>query len=148
MPTSFIAIAEIVGAGLEKLLGETVVKLVASSERPDMNYDVIILNSPSVNAFALPGGPMFLNRGMIEAAKSEGEVAGVIALLLGGLAATVKSLPCSKPVAGKLNTARTTPLPKLLMVPVPVRTAAEILGYTITRVRLALVVPAIKPEPL
>src|SRR4029453_8062517 len=32
-----------------------------------------------INAFALPGGPMFLNRGMIEAAKTEGEVAGVMA---------------------------------------------------------------------
>src|SRR6185503_916226 len=32
-----------------------------------------------INAFALPGGPMFVNRGMIEAAKSEGEVAGVMA---------------------------------------------------------------------
>ncbi len=32
-----------------------------------------------INAFALPGGPMFVNRGMIEAASSEGEVAGVMA---------------------------------------------------------------------
>jgi predicted Zn-dependent protease len=32
-----------------------------------------------INAFALPGGPMYLNRGMIEAAKTEGEVAGVMA---------------------------------------------------------------------
>ena len=32
-----------------------------------------------INAFALPGGPMFVNRGMIEAAKTEGEVAGVMA---------------------------------------------------------------------
>ena len=32
-----------------------------------------------INAFALPGGPMFVNRGMIEAANTEGEVAGVMA---------------------------------------------------------------------
>jgi hypothetical protein len=38
-----------------------------------------MVNQKEINAFALPGGPMFLNRGMIEAAKSEGEVAGVMA---------------------------------------------------------------------
>ena len=36
------------------------------------------MNLREINAFALPGGPMFLHRGMIEAAKSEAEVAGVM----------------------------------------------------------------------
>lgn len=40
-------------------------------------FDVI--NQKEINAFALPGGPMFLNRGMIEASKSEAEMAGVMA---------------------------------------------------------------------
>src|SRR5918996_501083 len=39
---------------LEPLLAQTVERLVASSERPDLKYEVTILNSPSVNAFALP----------------------------------------------------------------------------------------------
>ena len=37
------------------------------------------MNVSEINAFALPGGPMFVNRGMIEAAHAEGEVAGVMA---------------------------------------------------------------------
>jgi hypothetical protein len=37
------------------------------------------VNVREINAFALPGGPMFVNRGMIEAAATEGEVAGVMA---------------------------------------------------------------------
>ena len=37
------------------------------------------MNLKEINAFALPGGPMFVNRGMIEAASREGEVAGVMA---------------------------------------------------------------------
>jgi hypothetical protein len=37
------------------------------------------VNVREINAFALPGGPMFVNRGMIEAAHTEGEVAGVMA---------------------------------------------------------------------
>jgi beta-barrel assembly-enhancing protease len=42
-------------------------------------YTFDVINQKEINAFALPGGPMFLNRGMIEAAKSEGEMAGVMA---------------------------------------------------------------------
>src|SRR6186713_1025845 len=42
-------------------------------------YTFDVVNQKDINAFALPGGPMFLNRGMLEAAKSEAEVAGVMA---------------------------------------------------------------------
>ncbi len=64
---------------LEALLSETVAKLVASSERPDMNYDVIILNSPSVNAFALPTGQLYVTRGLIALANDTSELASVLA---------------------------------------------------------------------
>jgi beta-barrel assembly-enhancing protease len=46
--------------------------------RPEFTYTFEVVNQKEINAFALPGGPMFLNRGMIEAAKTEGEVAGVM----------------------------------------------------------------------
>src|SRR3954467_15714941 len=46
---------------------------------PEFKYTFEAVNQKEINAFALPGGPMFLNRGMIEAAKTEGEVAGVMA---------------------------------------------------------------------
>ncbi len=42
-------------------------------------YSFTPVNLKDINAFALPGGPMFVNRGMIEAARGEGEVAGVMA---------------------------------------------------------------------
>jgi hypothetical protein len=42
-------------------------------------YTFDVVNQKEINAFALPGGPMFLNRGMIEAAKTEGAMAGVMA---------------------------------------------------------------------
>jgi hypothetical protein len=47
-------------------------------QHKEFNYTFEVVNQKEINAFALPGGPMFLNRGMIEAAKSEGEVAGVM----------------------------------------------------------------------
>jgi Zn-dependent protease with chaperone function len=43
------------------------------------HYTFDVVNQREINAFALPGGPMFLNRGMIEAAKTETEMAGVMA---------------------------------------------------------------------
>jgi beta-barrel assembly-enhancing protease len=45
----------------------------------EFRYTFDVVNQKEINAFALPGGPMFLNRGMIEAAKTEAEVAGVMA---------------------------------------------------------------------
>src|SRR4051794_9176134 len=48
-------------------------------EHPEFKYTFEAVNVKDINAFALPGGPMFVNRGMIEAAHSEGEVAGVMA---------------------------------------------------------------------
>ena len=42
-------------------------------------YSFTPVNLKEINAFALPGGPMFVHRGMFDAAKSEGEVAGVMA---------------------------------------------------------------------
>jgi Zn-dependent protease with chaperone function len=46
---------------------------------PEFRYEFSVVNAKEINAFALPGGPMFVNRGMIEAAHSEGEMAGVMA---------------------------------------------------------------------
>jgi beta-barrel assembly-enhancing protease len=47
--------------------------------QPAFRYSFDVLNLSDINAFALPGGPMFLNRGMIQAARTDGEVAGVMA---------------------------------------------------------------------
>jgi peptidase M48-like protein len=46
---------------------------------PEFRYSFDVVNVREINAFALPGGPMYVNRGMIQAAKTEGEVAGVMA---------------------------------------------------------------------
>ncbi|MGI9069567.1 MAG: M48 family metalloprotease [Pyrinomonadaceae bacterium] len=48
-------------------------------QHPGFDYFFKIVNARDINAFALPGGPMYVNRGMIEAARTEGEMAGVMA---------------------------------------------------------------------
>jgi hypothetical protein len=45
----------------------------------EFRYVFSVVNASDINAFALPGGPMFVNRGMIESARTEGEMAGVMA---------------------------------------------------------------------
>src|SRR5947207_11246494 len=48
-------------------------------QHAEFRYSFRVVDVREINAFALPGGPMFVNRGMIEAANAEGEVAGVLA---------------------------------------------------------------------
>ena len=45
----------------------------------EFRYTFKVVNVREINAFALPGGPMYLNRGMIEKAATEGEMASVMA---------------------------------------------------------------------
>lgn len=55
--------------------------LVINSSRPPVynGYHVTILNSTEFNAFATPGGHIFITRGLVEAVASEDELAGIIA---------------------------------------------------------------------
>jgi Zn-dependent protease with chaperone function len=54
-------------------------RLAAAMPGTRFNYQFKIVNASDVNAFALPGGFMYVNRGLIEAAKNEGQLAGVLA---------------------------------------------------------------------
>jgi beta-barrel assembly-enhancing protease len=48
-------------------------------QHPEFHYTFKVVNVKDINAFALPGGPMYVHRGIIEAAQTEGELAGVMA---------------------------------------------------------------------
>jgi Zn-dependent protease with chaperone function len=61
-------------------VGRRLVAAIPSQfQQTAFNYRFKVVNARDINAFALPGGPMYVNRGMIEAAKNEGEMAGVMA---------------------------------------------------------------------
>ncbi|MCM3878997.1 MAG: M48 family metallopeptidase [Vicinamibacterales bacterium] len=61
-------------------LGDRIIEAIPPEYRhPEFRYSFKVVNVRDINAFALPGGPMYVNRGMIEAAGTEGEVVGVIA---------------------------------------------------------------------
>ena len=49
-----------------------------TSRRPNLPYSVKVVNTDEVNAFALPGGFVYLNRGLMEWARTESELVGVL----------------------------------------------------------------------
>ena len=61
--------------------------LVQTSETPNASFTFTILNSPLVNAFALPGGYVYVTRGILSLASNEAELAGVIAHEIGHVTA-------------------------------------------------------------
>ena len=63
------------GAYVQRL-GERVAAAAPGYKFP---YKFVVVASPEVNAFALPGGYVFVNEGAIQAARTEGELAGVLA---------------------------------------------------------------------
>jgi len=54
-------------------------RLAANAGGPNFQYRFRVVNASDINAFALPGGYIYVNRGILENAQNEGEVAGVIA---------------------------------------------------------------------
>src|SRR5689334_20931989 len=57
-------------------IGQQLAKAPQANAYP---YYFKLVNEKSINAFALPGGPMYVHTGLIQAADTEGEVAGVLA---------------------------------------------------------------------
>ncbi|WP_371373024.1 M48 family metalloprotease [Thalassotalea aquiviva] len=54
-------------------------KIVKNSHRPDIEYHFTIIDSPDINAFALPGGYIYINRGILAYLDSEAQLAAILA---------------------------------------------------------------------
>ena len=62
-------------------------RLAAVSEMPNLDWHFRLLNSPVVNAFALPGGYIYVTRGIVAAVESEAQLAGIIGHEIGHVTA-------------------------------------------------------------
>jgi predicted Zn-dependent protease len=62
-------------------------RLAAVSELPNLEWHFRVLNSPVVNAFALPGGYIYVSRGILALLNSEAQLAGVIGHEIGHVTA-------------------------------------------------------------
>ncbi|WEZ82208.1 M48 family metalloprotease [Rhizobium sp. 32-5/1] len=65
-------------ARTERLVARIAGALTAVSENPNQSYRITILNSPAINAFALPGGYLYVTRGLLALANDASEVAAVL----------------------------------------------------------------------
>ena len=70
---------EDISSYIERVGNDLVAAIPQQFQQPAFRYTFEVVNASDINAFALPGGPMYVNRGMIEAARNEGEMAGVMA---------------------------------------------------------------------
>ena len=63
---------------LNRLVERVGRQLAQQSERPNLPWTFTVLDSPMINAMALPGGYIYITRGMLERINSEAELAGVL----------------------------------------------------------------------
>ncbi len=72
---------------LQAYVNEVGERLAEQTHRPDLVYRFTVVDSDQVNAFALPGGYIYVTRGILAYFNSEAELAGVLAHELGHVAA-------------------------------------------------------------
>lgn len=63
---------------LERMVAKAIGALTLDPENPAQTFRITILNSPSINAFALPGGYLYVTRGLLALANDSAELAAVI----------------------------------------------------------------------
>jgi predicted Zn-dependent protease len=72
---------------LQKYVSEVGTKLAAVSDRPELDYTFTLLDDDTVNAFATPGGYVYITRGILTHMNSEAEMAAVLGHEIGHITA-------------------------------------------------------------
>jgi len=78
-------------------------ELASYSEKPDLPWTFTVLNDTQVNAFALPGGYVYITRGLLALASDEAEMAGVLSHEIGHVTARHSAQRYSSTVATNLG---------------------------------------------
>lgn len=73
--------------GLQRYVQEMGARLAAASERPNLPWTFRVIDDPTVNAFALPGGYIYVTRGIMAHLNTEAQLAGVIGHEIGHVTA-------------------------------------------------------------
>jgi predicted Zn-dependent protease len=74
-------------ATLQQYVSSIGLKLAQASERPNLPWHFTVVDSPAVNAFALPGGYIYLTRGILPYLDDEAQLAGVLGHEIGHVTA-------------------------------------------------------------
>src|SRR5262245_42730937 len=80
-------------------------KIAAKSDRPKLAYTFSIVDTPEINAFALPGGYVYVTRGILALMNSEDELAAVLGHEIGHVAARHGAAQLTKAQAAQLGLA-------------------------------------------
>ncbi len=86
-PQILAAFGEYKDAKLQAYVNEVGQRLAKESHRPELDWHFTVLDSPEVNAFALPGGYVYVTRGIMAYMHSEADLAGVIGHEIGHVTA-------------------------------------------------------------
>src|SRR6185369_413675 len=78
-------------------------RLAATSERPTLPWSFEVIDDPAVNAFAAPGGKIFVTRGILPYLDSEAELAGVVGHEIGHVTARHTAQQITRQIGGTVG---------------------------------------------
>jgi predicted Zn-dependent protease len=90
-------------AGLQKYVEQIGMKLAKVSERPNLPWHFTVVDTPAVNAFALPGGFIYITRGILPYIDSEAQLAGVLGHEIGHVTARHAAQQYTKQTGAQLG---------------------------------------------
>lgn len=91
-------------AELQRYVSDIGQRLARASHRPGLQYQFLVVDSPEVNAFALPGGYIYITRGILAYLNSEAELAAVLGHELGHVTARHSVQQLSAATAANVGT--------------------------------------------
>ena len=90
-------------AQLQNFINEKGQAMARISHRPNLNYSFKVVDSPVVNAFAVPGGYVYFTRGIMAHFSSEAEFAGVLGHEIGHVTARHSAQQMTKQTLGQIG---------------------------------------------
>jgi predicted Zn-dependent protease len=88
---------------LQRYVESIGLRMAQSSQRPNLPWRFTVIDSPAVNAFALPGGYIYITRGILAYLNDESQVAGVLGHEIGHVTARHAAQQYSKATAAQLG---------------------------------------------
>lgn len=88
---------------LQEYISTIGMRMAASSQRPNLPWHFTVIDSPAVNAFAVPGGYIYITRGILAYLNDEAELAGVLGHEIGHVTARHSAKQYSKATGAQLG---------------------------------------------
>ncbi|HZR22287.1 MAG TPA: M48 family metalloprotease [Vicinamibacterales bacterium] len=88
---------------MQQYVNDVGLKLAQTSERPNLPWHFAVVDSPAINAFALPGGYIYITRGILPFLQDESQMAGVLGHEIGHVNARHSARQYSRSTASQLG---------------------------------------------